>query len=208
VVRANGPVPPGVAGRVEEPLPWSFDLALASNLLVQAGYPGGCDPRTGRRLRLIVDVGRTTQDTRESTELLAAFLDRIGVELRPEYQSWAAFLKKVSRRESQMFRVGWVGDYPDAENFLQLFYGRNVSPGPNRCNYTDAGFDRLYEASLATADDAERLRLYGRMQEIVRRDCPWMFLHFPRSHTLLQPRVANFRPHDFPYGMEKYLRVR
>ena len=78
-----------------------------------------------------MDLGRTSQDARESTELLASFYGRVGISLKAQYHNWPAFLRRVSERQSQMFRIGWVGDYPDAENFLQLFYGRNVSPGPN-----------------------------------------------------------------------------
>ncbi len=208
VTAADGPVPPGVAGRLERPAAFAFDLERARRLLAEAGYPDGREPRTGRRLTLRLDLGRTNQDTRESTELLVAFMDRVGLDLQPEYHNWPSFLQKVSRRESQMFRIGWVGDYPDAENFLQLFYGRNSSPGPNRCNYANPEFDQLYEAALSVTDPAERLRLYGAMQQIVREDCPWVFLHFPRSHSLYRTRVGNYAPHDFPYGMEKYLRVR
>lgn len=206
VMAANGPVPPGVAGRVEEAAPYGFDLERARALLAAAGYPGGRDPATGRRLSLTLDLGRTTQEVRESTELIVAFMERVGIDLRPEYHHWPAFMRKVAQRQSQLFRVGWVGDYPDAENFLQLFYGPNVSPGPNRCNYRNAGFDDLYRRALAAGSTEERLRLYREMQEHVRAECPWIFIHFSRSYTLRHARVLGFRPHDFPYGMEKYLR--
>ena len=209
VAMADSPIPPGVAGRSDAPSMREAENALerAKALLAEAGYPGGRDPATGRRLSLTLDIGRTTQDMRESSELLAAFLDRIGVELKPEYHNWPAFLKKIARRESQMFRIGWVGDYPDAENFLQLFYGRNASPGPNRCNYSNPEFDRLFEEAAAEGDEPKRLALCARMDAILREDCPWIFLHYPRNYSLLRSRVLNYVPHDFPYGMEKYLRT-
>lgn len=206
VTRADGPVPPGVAGRLEAPFAYRFDLARAGDLLRQAGYPGGRDPHTGRRLVLTLDLGRTTQDIRESTELMVAFFNRIGIDLQPRYHSWPTFLEKLARRESQMFRIGWVGDYPGALNFLQLFVGRLASPGPNRCNYGNPAFDQLYEEARATVDDARRLELCRQMQVIIRTDCPWLFIHFPRAYSLTGPKVRNYYPHDFPYGMEKYLR--
>ncbi len=207
VVRADGPVPPQVAGYLKAPFPWVFDLARARALLAEAGYPGGVDPKTGRRLVLTLDLGRTTQDVRESTELMCAFFERIGIDLQPRYQNWPAFLQRISRRETQMFRIGWVGDYPDALNFLQLFYGPNQSPGPNRCNFRDPAFDALYDEAARTTDEAARLELYRRMQAIIREACPWIFVHFPRAYSLCGPRVGNYLPHDFPYGMEKHLRV-
>jgi oligopeptide transport system substrate-binding protein len=210
VTMADGPIPLAVAGRADLPsprdLPAEQRLGRARELLAEAGYPEGRDPATGRRLSLTLDLGRTTQDMRESTELLAAFFDRIGIELKAEYHNWPAFLRKLSRRESQMFRIGWVGDYPDAENFLQLFYGPSASPGPNRCNYANPEFDRLFEAAMVETDDAKRYALYAELDRIVREDCPWIFLHYPRNYSLYRSRVRNYRAHDFPYGMEKYLR--
>ena len=204
VTAANGPVPPGVAGHLATPAPYAFDLSRARQLLAAAGYRDGIDPATGRRLRLTLDLGRNNQEIRESTELIVAFFDRIGLELVPEYHNWPAFLQKVSQRRSQLFRIGWVGDYPDAENFLQLFYGPNQTPGPNRCNYRNAAYDELYRRSLA-ADESERLQLTVALQEIIREETPWIFIHFAHAYSLNHSRVLNYRPHDFPYGMEKYL---
>ncbi len=206
-IRCDGPVPPGTTGRLEAPFPYRFDLEKAKRLLREAGYPDGLDPKTGRRLELTLDLGRTSQDMRESSELLVAFLARAGIVLRPQFHNWPTFLKRVSNRQSQLFRLGWVGDYPDAENFLMLFYSKKVSPGPNRVNYVNPAFDRLFEAACAAADEAERSRCWAQAQELVREDCPWIFLHFQKAYSLCNSRVLNYRPSDFPYGSEKYLRA-
>jgi ABC-type transport system substrate-binding protein len=206
-VVCDGPVPPGTEGRLETPFPYAHDLEKARALLVEAGYPGGVDPKTGKRLELTVDMGRTSQDIRESTELLVSFFARVGISLKAQYHNWPTFLRRVSNRQSQMFRIGWVGDYPDAENFLQLFYGKNVSPGPNRSNYMNAAFDRLYETACATIDETERNLIWGQAQELIREDCPWIFLHFQKVYSLCHARVLNYMPSDFPHGSEKYLRT-
>ncbi|MDR2849539.1 MAG: ABC transporter substrate-binding protein [Verrucomicrobiota bacterium] len=206
-VACDGPVPPGTEGRLETPFPYAHDLGKARALMAEAGYPGGIDPKTGKRLELAVDMGRTSQDIRESTELLVSFFAQAGVSLKVQYHNWPTFLRRVSNRQSQMFRIGWVGDYPDAENFLQLFYGKNVAPGPNRSNYANPAFDRLYEAACATPDAAERNRIWARAQELVREDCPWVFLHFQKDYSLSHARVLDYVPSDFPHGSEKYLRT-
>jgi len=205
-VRAAGPVPFGVAGRLDTPFDYAFDLDKAKRLLRDAGYPDGIDPETGRRLKLTLDFGRTTQETRETAELLVSFYAQIGIVLEPQYHNWPTFLKRLSERQSQLFSVAWVGDYPDAENFMQLFYGRNVSPGPNRVNYVNPAFDARYEAACASTDEGARNALWKEMQAIVREDCPWVFLHHRTIYSLCNPRVRNYRPSDFPYGTEKYLR--
>ncbi|MEI7901728.1 MAG: ABC transporter substrate-binding protein, partial [bacterium] len=206
-IRCDGPVPPGTAGRLETPFPYAGNLDKAKALLREAGYPEGVDPKTGKRLELTLDLGRTSQDMRESTELLVSFLARAGVALKPQFHNWPTFLKRVSSRQSQMFRLGWTGDYPDAENFMQLFYSRNVSPGPNRANYVNPEFDRLYEAACAATDEGERNRIWRQAQERVREDCPWLFLHFQKAYSLSNKNVLKYQPSDFPYGTEKYLRT-
>ena len=206
-VVCDGPVPPGTFGRLETPFPYASNLAKAQTLLREAGYPDGVDPKNGKRLELTLDLGRTSQDIRESTELMVSFLARVGIALKPQYHNWPTFVRRVSSRQSQMFRIGWTGDYPDAENFLQLFYGKNVSPGPNRTNYLSPEFDRLYEAACAATEETERNRYWALAQELVREDCPWIFLHFQKAYSLCNPRVQGFAPSDFPFGTEKYLRT-
>lgn len=207
VIPAAGPVPPGIAGGRTAGPRRSYDPAEAARLLAEAGYRGGIDPATGKRLQLQLDLGRTDTETRESTELLVSFAERIGVVIVPNYNTQSAFFRKLERRQAQMFRVGWVADYPDAENFLQLFYSHNASPGPNRANYRNPVFDALYEKARTMQDTPERTAIYAEMSAMVEQDCPWVFLHHPLEHVLYHPWVANYRPHAFPYGMEKHYRL-
>ncbi|MBR0242057.1 MAG: hypothetical protein IJQ54_05955, partial [Kiritimatiellae bacterium] len=102
----------------------------------------------------------------------------------------------------QLYNMGWVGDYPDAENFLQLFYSKNVSPGPNHSHYINPEFDRAYDAAMAAPTREERNRNWAICQELVREDCPWIFGHYSKSNSLIRPRVGNYVPSDFPYGQE------
>jgi len=207
-LQATGPVPPETQGRLETPFLYAYNLERAKKLMIEAGYPEGIDTKTGRRLELRLEIGRTTQEIRESTELLASFYAKIGIALNPQYQNLPTFLKRVSNRQAQLFRLTWVGDYPDAENFIQLFYSRNVSPGPNRANYVNASVDALYEKACLTITDAERNTLWQEAQAIIREDCPWIFLHHPSVNTLTHSRLMGFKPSDFPYGTEKYFRCR
>ncbi len=208
VVRAVGPIPPGVSGY--DPAAtgaFPFDLERARERLQEAGYPGGRDPSTGRRLELTLELGAADASTRETAELLGAFFDRIGVALRPSYNNRPAFFSKLEQRRAQMFLLNWVADYPDPQNFLQLFYSPNASPGPNRTNYRDPEYDRLYEAAETLPNGPERLELCRTMVRMVMEDCPWIFLHHPVSYGLSHRRISNYKPHDFPYGMIKYVRV-
>ena len=205
-IECDGPVPPGISARLETPFDFSFNLVKAKRLLKEAGYPGGIDPKTGKRLVLDLDMGRTSQEIRESTELMVSFYNKVGISLKPHFHNWPVFLKRISNRQSQMFRIGWISDYPDAENFMQLFYSKKVSPGPNRSNYVNPEIDRLYQKAGRTSDESERDLIWKQAQEIIREDCPWIFLHYRKTYTLSNERLFNYKPTDFPYASEKYYR--
>ena len=204
IIPCPTPVPPGVDGRLEKPFPYAFDLEKARRLLAEAGYPGGIDSKTGRRLVLTLSIGRASQESREAGELAAAFYEKIGIRLELDFKTWTAFVSAVNEGRVQMFRMGWVGDYPDAQNFLQLFYSKNVRPGPNRVAYANSEFDRAYDAALAANTAAERNLHWGKCQEILQEDCPWVFTHVNKAYSLVRPTVGNYIPSDFPYGYEKY----
>ena len=203
----NSPLPPSILGAPSTPHPYAFDLDRARRLLAEAGYPDGRDPATGRRLSLTLDIGSADNtEARQAAELMVAFFDRIGVRLELSFNNWPAFLKKIERRQTQLFTLTWIGDYPDAQNFLQLFYSKNVSPGPNRANYVSPEFDALYERIVALPPDSpERAALCERAVDVVREDCPWICMGWPRAYILRSPRLRNDLPHDFSHSSAKYL---
>lgn len=206
VVPAEGPVPPSLRTGESPVNPFPYNMARARELMVLAGYPDGRDPRTGRRLELTLELGSGTSDTLETAEVLASFMERIGIVVRPSVNNWPTLLKKIEQKRAQMFMLSWVADYPDPENFLQLFYGPNETPGANRVNYHNARFDQLYEEAARLTEGTQRRALYADMERIVMVDCPWLFLHHSMQFSLRHPWVLNYKPHDFPYGMVKYYR--
>ncbi len=208
VKELNGPTPPHLPGALIAPHPYTYNLTRAKQLLIEAGYPNGIDPQTGRRLQLTLDLGNTTQSTRESSELLASFYAEVGIDLQLSYNQWPAFLAKVSSAKAQMALMAWAGDYPDVENFLQMFHSRNLSPGPNRSNYVNPVVDALYEQAIATKSSADAHDIWLKLQRIVVKDCPWVFLHYGIDFSLANRRLINYQIHNFPYGMERYWRVR
>ncbi len=202
-----GPVPHPMAGFKAEPTAYSHNLEKAKQLLAEAGYPDGIDPETGRRLELTLELGGAAGGVRQQVDLLASQFEKIGVVLKGGYNNWPTFLDKMDRRQAQMFQLGWVADYPDPENFLQLFHSDNASPGPNHANYANPEFDKLYEQMRNLLPGDEKNRLCEQMADLVVEDCPWIFLYQPMSYALIHDWLKNFKRHDFPYGMVKYRRV-
>jgi ABC-type transport system substrate-binding protein len=202
-----GPLPDPLAGFKPEPTAYSFNLEKAKQLLAEAGYPDGMDPATGRRLELTIELGDASSEIRQRMDLISGMFDRAGVVLKSSYNNWPAFLGKMDRRQAQLFQLGWVADYPDPENFLQLFYGANTSPGPNHSNYVNPEFDKLYEQMRIMLPGPEKDRICERMADIVIEDCPWIFMYQPKEFAVVHNWLKNYSLHDFPYTMVKYRRV-
>ncbi|MBO7166268.1 MAG: hypothetical protein J6V88_01945 [Kiritimatiellae bacterium] len=203
----DSPLPEGVPGKVNGEFKYSYNPEKAKQLLKEAGYENGIDPKTSRRLVIHVAVGRATQDAREQMELFQSFYDRIGINIEPDYMTWDAYLKAINEKRVSMFLIGWVGDYPDAENFLQLFYSKNISPGSNHSNYSNPEFDRIYNRAMGERDEKARNVLWAQAQRIILEDCPWIFLHTPKNCSLIRKKINGYQAGDFVYGMEKHLRL-
>ena len=203
---AHGPIPPGVSGYDPDfRNPYSeVDLVRARELLVEAGYPDGVSAQTGQRLVLSFDLGRTDLIGRQQAEMMVADMRKVGIEIVPSMNSWPRFLEKLKQGDVQVFRVAWIGDYPDGQNFLQLFYGPNAG-SCNRAFYKNPEFDTLYEAAVNLPECTERTELYRRMQSLLVDDCPWIFESHPVSFRLIQPWLQGYEPHHFAYDHWKYL---
>ncbi|MDD3886447.1 MAG: ABC transporter substrate-binding protein [Victivallaceae bacterium] len=208
LIPAQGPVPPGVAGfDPDYRNPFArCDLTEARRLLAEAGYPDGIDPATGEHLRFTYDQTGNTSAYRQLGELAAADWRKIGIEIEPVLNNNARFYEKMRQGKLQLFRLSWVGDYPDAENFLQLFYSGNIG-SCNRTGFADPEFDRLYERILPMADSPERTAIYRRMTDLIGKQAAWIFEGYPISFQLTHGWLRNFVPHDFAFARWKYLSV-
>ena len=102
-----------------------------------------------------------------------------------------ATLKQLrSQGKLEMFRSNWIADYPDAENYLSLFYSKNFSPsGPNYTHYQNATFDAYYKKSSKVNDPIERSRLYQTMDSLVMSSYPLTPLYYDQVSRFSQKEV-------------------
>jgi oligopeptide transport system substrate-binding protein len=204
---AHSLIPPGVAGHSDNPYPYEYNLERAKQLMTEAGYPGGHDER-GNALRLTMILpGSGSTDARQEADFYEEALRAIGVDLNVQQLSFAEYIRREHDGETEVFWAGWVIDYPDAQNFLQLFYGPNKCPGINSCNYQNPEFDRLYERIVTMGDSPERTALYEKMADITMADCVWALVAYPLDYGLFQPWFQNYKPHGFPYPNAKFYKV-
>jgi peptide/nickel transport system substrate-binding protein len=91
------------------------------------------------------------------------------------------------------FRGSWIADFPEAENYLSVFYGSNPAP-PNYTRYNNPQFDALYDKAMVTENDSLRYKLYQQMDQMVIDDAPVVPLWYDEVIRLVQPNVRGFHP--------------
>ncbi len=197
---ANGPIPPGFSTYTPTPNPYTqFNLEGARTKLAEAvKINGGPIPP----ITLLMPGTDTT--FRQMGEFMKRQMDQIGVQIVVDYTTWARFQEMIDNKQAQFYALGWVADYPDEQTFLQLFYSKNETPGPNSANYSNPEFDKLYEQAVVMNPSPERDALYRRMQQIVREDMPWMYTFYPVSYTLYYDWVHNLSNNEYAHGLRKF----
>lgn len=188
-IPAKGPLPPTVAGYVDVPTPYApRDLDRARALLVDAGFPGG------RGLPEIeYDMSGTSSTSRNGAEILKSSMADIGIRIKLRGQTWDQFKAKVDAKQAQMFGMAWNMDYPDAQNFMMLFYGPYGAPGANSTNYQNDEYDELYRRMKVMLPGPERQALIERMLRILHEDAPWMYTDHRVAYAFTNPWLRNYK---------------
>ena len=161
----------------------------------------------GKIPQLSIDLGDTGSGGVMQREIFKQQFAKIGIKLKVNLNDWPTLQGKVHNKQCQMYTMGWHADYPDAENFLQLYYSENIDKGTNNSNYSNPEFDRLYETVRIMPDSPQRTKLYAEMVDILSEDCPVLMLSQPVSYVLSYTWVKNSKPHPVGYGYGKYIRI-
>jgi oligopeptide transport system substrate-binding protein len=200
---AHGPIPPGIDGydpQYENRL--DYDLEKAKNLLAQAGFPGG------QGLPVFdYQMPNVSSWSRQFSEYLKEEWGKIGVKIKLEANTWPQFDKKLKTKQASIFDMAWMADYPDSENFLQLFYSRNISPGPNNANFINRHYDDLYLKAQKLPPGYERNQVFKQMVEFINEEVPSIFLIHRFFRLPFHPWLKNYNETPLVYDYYKYLTI-
>ena len=191
---AAGLIPPGIPGCGSVGEPPARDLERARRVMASAGFPGG----KGLPRLEIGSMGRTSFLERALLDPLREMEIRFDLKAEPWKQHWEG----IEQGEFEFFRAGWIADYPDAENFFSVFYSRATV---NQTGYASPEFDRIYERfGDLPAGDPQRAGMCSRLEAILRRDAPAVFLYHEKSFYLVHPGVRNIEPSLNPMERKHY----
>lgn len=204
-ISAQGPIPPGIFGY--EPdfrNPYKqYDVQKAREMLAEAGYPGGLNA-DGQRLELDYEIGRPGPAAIQHAQAFAHDMEQIGIKINIHTNTWSEFLNKAHEGRLGLFALGWILDYPDPENFLQLLFGPNSPPGPNNTWYESPEYDALFDEMKAMENTPERLAIIRRMRDIVVEDAIWIPVVHSVDYILVHRWIRNYKPHGITGGYLKY----
>ena len=198
VVPAYGILPPGFPGHNQNLQGIRFDIEEAMRTLAESSYGRG-DPAIAEQLMqadTALDDESRIAALSEASRLAAAKLptmilsvpggggavgldtevvlaiwhELLGVNVEVQQSEFATFLNDVDRRRYQMFTLGWVADYPDPQNFLDiLFHSESAN---NHTGFTNIEVDRLLEQARTEKDVETRISLYQQAEQLIVNDVP------------------------------------
>jgi oligopeptide transport system substrate-binding protein len=179
-----GFVPPGLPSTIENRVEgYQYNPEKAKQLLEKAGY------RNGQHLPMVTIS--TTNSYLDLTEYIQSQLTAVGIKSRIEVNQAATHREMVAKSKISFFRGSWIADYPDAENYLALFYSPNYTPaGPNYTRFSSKQFDQWYDESKLITHDSTRFALYHKMDSLVTEEAPFVVLYYDQVLRLTQNNIS------------------
>ncbi len=183
---------------------------------IPSGLPGfgtsgfEYDPVEARKLidQYIKESGNTSPSITIGTnsqyldicEYIQRELGKLGLLINIDVMPPSTLRQLKSTGKLDSFRASWIADYPDAENYLSLYYSKNFTPnGPNYTHFKSAEFDKLYEDSFKISDIEKRKILYKRMDSILISKAPFVPLYYDQVIKFVHKNVTGLtaNPQDF-----------
>jgi len=176
---------------------YSYDVEEAKKLMEKAGYPNGNGFPT---LKLYVNALKESGGHKLAQAVSKSLKDNLGVNTQIELVSIETREKYIQDGTAIFWRSGWIADYPDPENFLNLFYSGNIAENSTSFNsfkYKNPAFDQMFEKALAETDNEERMNLFARCDQILIDDAAVMPLITDDFVTMVNLKVRKFVTNEF-----------
>ena len=182
-----GIIPVGLPGFDSTAKSYDYNPELSKRLLSEAGYP------LGKGLPTI--TLSTTASYLDLCKYIQQQLGLIGINVKLDVAPPAALRESMAQGKVEWFRGSWIADYPEAENYLALFYSPNRSPkGSNYTAFSSKEYDRLYEKARQETDPEKRIALYTKMNALLIEQAPVVVLYYDQILRFAQRNISGLEP--------------
>ena len=188
---ATGVIPPGFPAYTENLRSYHFNPDLARELLADSTYADAHASGDFPRVTLTISGSFGAAIPTYLEVILEQWSQELGIEVDIQQTEWATFLQDVNDKKYQMFSLGWIADYPDPQNFLDvLLHSESQS---NHTNYSNPEVDRLLEEARTERDRDRRFELYNQVEQMILDDAPWVWTWFSgEGYALIKPEVSDY----------------
>lgn len=179
----NGIIPKGLAGfDTNNHCGYSYNPQKAKQLLNEAGYPNG---------KGLPPISLATTSTYlDLCKYIQQQLNLLGFDIKIDVTPPGALREQIAQSKTMWFRGSWIADYPDAENYLSLFYSPNFCPkGPNYTHFSNKTFDLLYEKAKKETTLQKRTELYKQMDKLIMEQAPIVVLYYDQVLRFTQKNI-------------------
>jgi peptide/nickel transport system substrate-binding protein len=186
----NGIGKPGIGGMIPFGMPghdttgeigYSYQPHLAASII-----------RAENLLNTEITI-TTTAEYVDLAKFIQSQLTNVGLQVRIDVSPPATMRQSRAKGKLEVFRSSWVADYPDAENYLAMFYSKNFAPnGPNYTHFKSEDFDSLYEMASKLPELSDRIGLYRQMDSLIMSDAPVVVLFYDEVLRFVNNRVTGF----------------
>ncbi len=188
-ILATGIIPPSMPNFSSKAEAYPYDPVKAKELLEQAKAEGTVIPA---KLTLAYNQGNAVH--KSVCEFIQAQIKaNLGIEVELVSADWATYLKDIDNGQYPLFRLGWIADYPDPDNFLWvLLDSANAGQNGGSAFYSNPEFDKLVRDAKTEVDSAKRMAMYEDAEAIAMKDACWMPIAFQINWSLLKPNVKGY----------------
>lgn len=197
--KLQAPIPSGVVGydpNYRSSIPYSVKAAnlLLDRYRYNVAADGWRTQPNGKPLVIEMTLSGNNLRSQQQAEFWKKTLDSIKIRMTTKSMPFAEALKLEKQCKTMFKASAWIADYPDADNFMQLFYGKNIKITNNGCVKIPE-YDRLYEQAQKMTPSPERDAIYAKMSRLLEVYMPVQVIGARYRNILAQPRVIGFKKH-------------
>ncbi len=186
MTKANGILPPGMPGYNDKLQGLNYDVAKAKSLIASSKYGSvsNLPPIT------ITDAGLGGNIEQYLGALIQDWQENLGVEVKVRQLEPEIFSYYINEEADQMFIGGWIADYPDPQNFLDILFRTGAEY--NTGKYSNPNVDALLDKAAVEKDETTRLAIYQQAEQKIVDDAACLPIFFVNTYLLIKPYVNNY----------------